>query len=162
MKSALELLRELRHDGNSFGQLADAEYGDATPVSAYTSPGGATAINGCQNRQNRQNLTSQIPALPAYVLRVWSEVLFEEVLVVPNDVPAIEEVVACGRIVYKHREVHFLLGVTPSSLRLIHEIKRVIGGDVVSNNDNPPKQFELLEVGFSGAKTKRARNIYSG
>lgn len=154
MKSALELLRELRRDGNSFGQLADAEYGDGTPVNAHTLYSGVTTISGCQIRQNRQNSAYQIFVLPAYVLCIWSEVLSEEVLVVPDDVPAIEEVVACGRIVYKHSEIHSLFGVTPSSLRLIHEIKRVIGGDVIPDNDNPPKQFALLEADFSGTKTE--------
>lgn len=134
LKSALELLRELRRDGNSFDQLAEAGSNDITPASADL-PRGVAAINGCRNRQNRQNLLHQVPVLPVKVLRFWSEVLSEEVLVVPDDVPMVDEIVASGRIVYKHSEVHSLRGVTPTDLRLIHEIKRIIGGDVLPDKD---------------------------
>ena len=161
MKSALELLRELRRDGNSFSQSASAKGDDGPTGSADQVPdttikldGIAGVREGRQIRQNRQNLVGQIPVLPTYVSRFWSEVLSEEILVVPDDVPVVDDIAACGRIVYKHSEVHSLLGWTPAGLRLIHDTKRVFGGDVLPDQDTPPEQFVLSGMSFPGAETE--------
>lgn len=161
MKSALELLRELRRDGNSFSQSADVKGDDGltggTEQARDTTlslDGSAVVREDCQIRQNRQNPVNQSPGQPACVLRFWSEVLSEVVLVAPDDVPAVDGIAACGRIVYKHSEVRSLLGVTPAGLRLIHETKRVFGGDVLPDQDIPPEQFVLSGMSFSGAETQ--------
>lgn len=158
MKSALDLLRELRRDGNSFNRLAESDaeagYDDNTPASAHVPNSVAAAIDGCQIRQNRQNLVHQVTVRPAKILRFWSEVLSEEVLVVPDDVPVIDEIAADGRIVYKHSEVHSLFGVTLAGLRLIHEAKRVFGGDVLPDQDTAPKQLALSGMIFPWMKAE--------
>ena len=157
MKSALELLRELRRDGDSFNAKGDDGPTGGKEQSRDTtlSLGGSADVGkGCQIRQNRQNLVGQIPVLPTYVSRFWSEVLSEEILVVPDDVPVVDDIAACGRIVYKHSEVHSLLGWTPAGLRLIHDTKRVFGGDVLPDQDTPPEQFVLSGMSFPGAETE--------
>ena len=87
---------------------------------------------------------------PGHVWRWWSSVLGEEVVLVRDDAPPVEEAAAAGRVVYRVSEVTSLSGVTPDCLRVIHQIKRTFGNDALLLSDalmlNDPHQLQLPDL----------------
>lgn len=128
MKSALELLRELKN--REAGARADetscrvSECQDVPPIGSHNT----------QNSVAGPSL-SEFPQ-SGRVVRWDSDVLGESVLVAGDaadvDLWLLEHPEARGAVVYRAREVPLLRGATPGGLRLLHQVKELFGGDVVA------------------------------
>lgn len=92
----------------------------------------AQAIRGRAQSKPISSLTVAEFAVSRRIVRVWSDVLSEEILFAADNarVAGTEE-----RVVYRARELAALWGkdgdIMPDTLRLLHETKKVFAGEVL-------------------------------
>ena len=95
-------------------------------VCGLVSQGGLTSSHGLLVSLQEENGLRQV------TLKVWSEVLGETILLVP-DTPTAGDPVA-----YTHEEIRILTGANEDELRAVHKIKKAFDGRVYEAEDETP------------------------